>query len=143
MIPLLLILIPLISGLASLIIKAEKGAKNWAILSSIVTLAVAVYATTLANNAPQLSFNSDWLPTMGASISLSMDGMSKKLCLLAAVAMPLIFIGTYKNSYKRPGSFYALMLLTQAGMLGVFLATDLLLFYFFWDNHLLLRNYNQ
>jgi NADH-quinone oxidoreductase subunit M len=131
MIAVLLILIPLISGLAGFFIRAEKGAKNWAVLSSLVTLAVAVYALT--QNDKQLSYSTAWLPDLGSSFSVSMDGMSKMLALLNAVALPIIFISTGKNHYKNAGSFYGLMLLTQAGMMGVFLASDLLLFYFFWE----------
>jgi NADH-quinone oxidoreductase subunit M len=62
-----------------------------------------------------------------------MDGMGKMLCLLTAVSFPVIFIATYKNNYKNAGSFYALMLLSQAGLIGVFVAGDALLFYFFWE----------
>lgn len=131
MIAVLLILIPLICGLAGFFIRAEKGAKNWAVLSSLVTLAVAVYALT--QNNQQLSYSTAWLPALGSNFSVSMDGMSKMLALLNAVALPIIFISTAKNHYKNAGSFYGLMLLTQAGMMGVFLASDLLLFYFFWE----------
>jgi NADH-quinone oxidoreductase subunit M len=45
----------------------------------------------------------------------------------------LIFIATWRDQYKRAWNFYALMLLSQAGLLGVFVATDALLFYFFWE----------
>ena len=46
---------------------------------------------------------------------------------------PLIFIATWNTSYKNANNFFALMLLTQAGLMGVFLAMDALLFYFFWE----------
>jgi NADH-quinone oxidoreductase subunit M len=59
--------------------------------------------------------------------------MSKLLCLLTAVAYPIIFIATWKNSYKKAHNFFALMLLTQAGLMGVFTSMDALLFYFFWE----------
>jgi NADH-quinone oxidoreductase subunit M len=55
------------------------------------------------------------------------------LCLLTAVAMPLVFGATYRNEYEKPGAFYGLMLLLQAGLMGVFLSADCLLFYFFWE----------
>ncbi|MFY7651634.1 MAG: complex I subunit 4 family protein, partial [Chitinophagaceae bacterium] len=61
------------------------------------------------------------------------DGMSKMLVLLTAIAFPLVFIATYNNRYENEGAFFGLMLLTQAGLLGVFLAADCLLFYFFWE----------
>jgi NADH-quinone oxidoreductase subunit M len=53
--------------------------------------------------------------------------------LLTAIAFPLIFIATYNNTYKNSNAFYGLMLLTQAGLMGVFTAMDALLFYFFWE----------
>src|SRR5205814_4406038 len=45
----------------------------------------------------------------------------------------IIFVVTYKNSYKNAPVFYGLMLLTQAGLMGVFVSLDALLFYFFWE----------
>src|SRR5207237_7788627 len=55
------------------------------------------------------------------------------LCLLTAISFPLIFISTWESSYKKPFNFFALMLLSQAGLMGVFVAMDALLFYFFWE----------
>ena len=132
MIPVLLILIPLITGLVSFFLNDGNTAKGWALLSSVITLTVAI-AGIFFYPSQQLAFDTAWLPDLGSRFSLSMDGMGKMLCLLTAVSFPLIFGATYKNQYKNPGSFYALMLLTQAGLIGVFVATDALLFYFFWE----------
>ncbi len=59
--------------------------------------------------------------------------MGQLLCLLTALAYPLIFWATWRVSYKKANNFFALMLLAQAGLMGVFLAMDALLFYFFWE----------
>src|SRR6185312_9434305 len=48
-------------------------------------------------------------------------------------AFPLVFLSAHGNSYKKPNSFYGLMLLTQSGLMGVFCAMDALVFYFFWE----------
>lgn len=133
MIPVLLILIPLVSGLISFFIKDVKAAKGWALLSSILTLAVSLAGIWLYNQPANLHYDAAWLPTLGTRFTVGLDGMGQILCLLNAVAMPIIFAATYRNSYQNPGAFYALMLLTQAGMMGVFLAYDCLLFYFFWE----------
>lgn len=133
MIPVLLILIPLLSGLISFFIKDPKAAKGWALLSSLVTLAISVAGIFIYNQAANLHYDASWLPTLGSRFTIGLDGMGQILCLLNAVAMPLIFAATYRNHYQNPGAFYALMLLTQAGMMGVFLSYDLLLFYFFWE----------
>jgi NADH-quinone oxidoreductase subunit M len=70
---------------------------------------------------------------LNASFSVKLDGMGQMLCLLNALAYPLIFIATWNRSYSNGKNFFALMLLGQAGMMGVFLAMDALLFYFFWE----------
>ena len=62
-----------------------------------------------------------------------MDGMSKLMCLLTGIAFPAIFIATWHTEYKNTHQFYALMLLMQTGLMGVFVASDALLFYFFWE----------
>src|SRR5215203_4409450 len=134
MVTLLFILIPLFTGAAGFFIKDEKYAKSWAVLSSCVTLAVTLIGlSTFVRSGNNLIYSTDWLPALGSRFSLRGDGLSMVLCLLTAIAFPVILIATYKNHYKKPGSFYALMLLSQAGLMGVFLASDALLFYFFWE----------
>jgi NADH-quinone oxidoreductase subunit M len=134
MVLVLFILIPLLTGLAAFVIKDEKFAKAWAVLSSCVTLVVTLIGLGMyTKSGENILFNTDWLPALGSRFSLRGDGLSMILCLLTAIAFPVIFIATYKNHYKNPGSFYALMLLSQAGLTGVFLASDALLFYFFWE----------
>lgn len=132
MIPVSLILIPLITGLAAFFLKGENAAKNWALLSSAITLAVAV-AGIFFLPSHNLSYDAAWLPELGSRFSLITDGMGKMLVLLTTVSFPVIIIATARNQYKNPGSFYALLLLSQTGLLGVFLAADALVFYFFWE----------
>ena len=59
--------------------------------------------------------------------------MGQVLCLLTALAFPIVFIATWNSQYKNANRFFGLMLLSQAGLMGVFLAMDALLFYFFWE----------
>ncbi len=132
MIALFLILVPLIAGIAGMFINSENGAKRWSLIASFVTLALALISV-YSNDHNQLFFNAVWLPQMGSNFSLSLDGMGKMLALLNAIALPIVIISTYKNVYRNPGSFYGLLLLMQAGMMGVFLASDCLVFYFFWE----------
>ncbi len=132
MIPVFLILFPLFTGLIGFSLKDAAKAKNWALLSSVITLIVAVTGIFYLP-AHQLSYDKAWLPNIGSRFTLMTDGMGKMLCLLTAIGFPVIFGATYKNNYKNPGSFYGLMLLSQAGLLGVFLSADALLFYFFWE----------
>jgi NADH-quinone oxidoreductase subunit M len=133
MVALLLILIPLIGGLAAFFIKSEQQVKSWSLLVAVAAMVVMCYSLGFAFDAGNKEFSAQWLPQLGASFSLQMDGAAALLCLLTVIAYPLIFVATWKSSYPSAHNFYALMLLTQAGILGVFLAADGLLFYFFWE----------
>ena len=131
MIPVLLIVIPLLTGLVSFFLKEERSAKAFALLSSVATLAVSLIS--LFQSGGSISADASWLPMLGSRFAVSLDGMGKLLTLLTAVSFPIIFAATYNNKYKSPNAFYGYMLLTQAGLMGVFCSMDLLLFYFFWE----------
>ena len=133
MIALLLILIPLVAGLITFLLKNERDAKSWSLFTSILTLTVAFAGVYNLFDVSQLSYDATWIPSLGTRFSIGLDGMSKMLCLLNAIAYPIVFASVYNNTYKKSNSFYALMLLMQTGLMGVFLATDCLLFYFFWE----------
>jgi NADH-quinone oxidoreductase subunit M len=137
--PELLIWIPFITGLAAIFIKNSKSVKLFALLSSIATLVVSVISlcfTDIAHHPEFFYYNNVsyvWMPYIGSSFSVGLDGMGFLLTFLTAFSYPLIFAATYKSEYKNPNAFFALMLLSQAGIMGVFVATDALLFYFFWE----------
>lgn len=133
MISLALILIPLLSGVGAFFLKKGNNAKTWALVSAIITLAVSLLGLTVMNHADNLAFKTDWLPGLGSTFSIRLDGMGQLLCLLTAISFPLIFITTWYHQYKSANNFFALMLLSQAGLMGVFLAMDALVFYFFWE----------
>ena len=133
MIALLLILIPLLTGIIAFFIKNEKSIRSWALFSSVITLLVSLLGLTVFDKEQYLYHQSEWLGMFRASFSLQLDGMGQVLCLLTAVSYPLVIIATWKNIYRKSHNFFALMLLAQAGLMGVFLAMDALLFYFFWE----------
>ncbi|HZE84169.1 MAG TPA: NADH-quinone oxidoreductase subunit M [Puia sp.] len=138
MIPVLLIVIPLVCGLAGYFIKNENGARTWSLFSSIITLAVSLTGLCCVKGSAWLHTDVEWLPRLGSRFSVGLDGMGQILCLLTALSFPIIFISTWRADYGRNGqkkarNFYALMLLSQAGLMGVFVAFDALLFYFFWE----------
>ncbi len=134
MIALLLILIPLVAGFASFFLKNERIARAWTLFASLLTLTVVLAGLTIyKNSAGCLAFTTEWLSILNSSFSLKLDGMGQLLVLLNATAYPLVFLATWKTTYKKANNFYALMLLAQAGMMGVFLAMDALLFYFAWE----------
>ncbi|MBS1638994.1 MAG: NADH-quinone oxidoreductase subunit M [Bacteroidetes bacterium] len=132
MVPVWLILIPLLTGLVSFGLQNAKAVKAWALFSTIISTTLIIAGIYFLNPS-SLQFNATWLKLLGSNFSFKLDGMSKMLCLLTAASFLIIFIAINKNEYKNSKSFYALMLLMQAGFMGVFTATDALLFYFFWE----------
>jgi NADH-quinone oxidoreductase subunit M len=131
MIPVLLIVVPILTGFITFFLKEERSAKAFALLSSVATLAIALIGAS--SHGKILSYDAPWLPMLNSRFTLSLDGMGKMLTLLTAISFPIIFASTYNNKYKNPNAFYGFMLLSQAGLLGVFCSFDLLLFYFFWE----------
>ncbi|HTJ11052.1 MAG TPA: NADH-quinone oxidoreductase subunit M [Dinghuibacter sp.] len=132
MLALLLILIPLVTGCVTFLLKQGSAAKIWSLLASVATLGVSI-AAAVDKDASARTFKGDWLSDLGASFSLHIDGMGAILVLLTGISLVLVLVSTYHNTYKNPSVYYGLMLLSQAGLMGVFLAADGLLFYFFWE----------
>jgi NADH-quinone oxidoreductase subunit M len=133
MLVLLFILIPFLAGVGLLFTRNSGQAKVGSLLASFGLLAVALYAMYLPNQHELLNYSKVWLGSLNSNFSLSLDGIGKITTLLTAVSFPLIFLATWQNEYKDANQYYGLMLLTQAGLMGVFLSTDALLFYFFWE----------
>ena len=134
--PELLIWFPLIAGLLAFMIRREKTVKAWAIIASVITLAISVTSLIYADAGKYFYYNNVsyyWLKYLGSNFAVGLDGMGHLLTALTALAFPLIFIATNKTSYKNANIFYGLMLLTQSGMMGVFSAMDVLVFYIFWE----------
>ena len=133
MLVLFLFLVPLLGGLLAFFIKEDRYVRTWSLIISLVVLGLMVAANVAQKPAPSLEFSTSWLGSLGSSFSLKLDGLSQILCLLTAIAYPVILLATWNTTYRKPNNFFGLMLLTQAGLLGVFTATDALLFYFFWE----------
>lgn len=133
--PALLIWLPLAGGLLSFFIKSEKAARATAIVFSLLTMGVmmtSLFYTAMEYTAlSQVSYV--WLPNIGSSFGLILDGLTRVLCLLTALVFPMVFLLVPGNRYPNANRFYGLMLLTQCGLMGVFMATDALVFYLFWE----------
>ncbi len=74
-----------------------------------------------------------WLPRFGISFYLAVDGLSLLLLLLTGFLGAIAVASAWDEITERPGFFCFNLLWTLAGVLGVFLALDLFLFFFFWE----------
>ena len=124
-----IILIPFITALLLLFIKDAKKSNSIALVSSAASLAISIWVAM--KGAPD--FNQAWIVALNSRFLLHADGLAKILVLLTTISFPAILLATGSNTLAQKNIFISLLLLTQAGLLGVFLAGDALLFYFFWE----------
>ncbi len=134
-----LMLIPLL-GSAVVWLLPRNATDVHAGLARIVTIVLlcvtAVLAVALWCVVPEGSATVDypWIEDFGSRIQLAANGISLPMVLLTALLMPLGVIAMERTSVThRAASYYALVLLLTAGILGIFLAADLLLFYLCWE----------
>jgi NADH-quinone oxidoreductase subunit M len=85
------------------------------------------------NNAWQSVVDFSWIPSWGIRFTVGVDGIAVIMILLTTFIMLLASAGSWTSIRARCHSYYALLLILTAGMLGVFLALDLFLFYVMWE----------
>jgi len=80
-----------------------------------------------------MHFKADWIPAFGISIEFALDGISMLMVLLTLVLGAVAVSASWTDVIVRRGFFEANLLWTLAGVLGVFMALDLFLFFLFWE----------
>lgn len=128
-------------GVAALLLlprKQETGMRWTALITSLITFGLSLYALLQFDAAEaglQLVIQLPWFRLAGAEIAyfLGMDGLSVLLVLLTTFLTPLAILSTWKAISERVREFLIFFLLLETGMIGVFLALDLFLFYIFWE----------
>jgi len=131
----LLILLPLAGTLFCLVFRRWPTACRW--LTLVSTLAVLVVAIRLFVQGPDAAGwfafeDAAWIERYGARWTLAMDGISLLMVTLTGFLQVIITIISWHQK-KHAALFFCLLLLLESGILGVFLATDLVLFYLFWE----------
>jgi NADH-quinone oxidoreductase subunit M len=101
-------------------------------LGLALVLAAGMFAL-LPPNSPWLVLDAPWIPGLGVRAQLAVDGLSAILIALALVVGALAALVSWSAIQYRPGFFYFNLLVTLAGVVGVFGARDLILFYVFWE----------
>jgi NADH-quinone oxidoreductase subunit M len=134
---------PLLGVLVILFINSQhKNTIRWvALLTSLVTFGFSI-ATLVQFNAAastmQLEVNLPWIQIGGQNgwniaFHLGVDGLSILLLLLTTFLTPISILSTWSAVQERVKDFMIFFLLLEVGMVGVFLAQDLFLFYIFWE----------
>jgi NADH-quinone oxidoreductase subunit M len=81
----------------------------------------------------QAVVDTSWIPQWGIRFTLGVDGIAVMMVLLTTFIMPLTVLGSWTSVKVKVHSFFALMLVLTSGMIGVFIARDLFLFYVMWE----------
>ncbi len=130
-----LLLIPL-AGAVLIPALPSALAKRVALAVTLVELIVSLglwWAYDPSGAPFQLTATAPWIPAWGIAYRVAIDGISLAMVLLTTVLMPLAVLGSWNGITTRERSFYGLMLVLTSGMIGVFISTDLFLFYVFWE----------
>jgi NADH-quinone oxidoreductase subunit M len=137
----ILILLPVIGAATAIVYSFTPGAKEshhrWIALG-FTTLAFLVSLWLIrgsgaAVNAFRFEDNYPWIASVGAHYHVGIDGISLWLVLLTTLLMPISVLSSWTAITKRQPTYYALMLLLESAMIGVFVSLDLLLFYLFFE----------
>jgi NADH-quinone oxidoreductase subunit M len=134
MLTILLVLIPILTGLLALSL-GGRNVKQLALIGALVELATAVVVWTQFDPAGgvQFGYKYAWIASAGISFAAGIDGISMLLVLLTTFLTPLIILSAFGHNYKNASAFYSLILFMEAALVGVFTATDAFLFYFFFE----------
>jgi len=133
-----IIFLPLIgAGIILLLPKDSKAAiRSVALLATLMDFALCLplyFGFDPTTARPQFEEILNWIPSIGSGYHVGVDGISFWLVLLTTFLGPLCIIGSWGPIEKRVKEFHFVFLFLQAGMIGVFCALDLVLFYVFWE----------
>jgi len=141
-----LLIIPLVGAIAVLLVPARESndaggietpaARQIAFWFFVLEFVVSLglwWSFNPADTGWQASVDMSWIPTWGVRFTLGIDGIALMMILLTTFIMPLSALGSFTSIRTKVRSYYALMLVLTSGMLGVFLARDLFLFYVMWE----------
>jgi NADH-quinone oxidoreductase subunit M len=125
---------PILAGLVVLLVP-ERRAKHVALAASLIEFALSVplWWTFVPEGGTQFMVDLPWIPSWGIHYTVGVDGISLFLVLLTTFLVPLSVLGSYRYITTRERGFYALLLVLTSGMIGVFVALDLFLFYVMWE----------
>jgi NADH-quinone oxidoreductase subunit M len=133
-----LIAVPLAGCLLLLVVPERLAVPLGVVVTGVALLVAAAMAGSFDYGRTadaQFSFDRAWIPPVGLRLHFGVDGISLPLVVLTALlcALCAVYLTRPAGAPTRPRAFVALLLLTEVGMLGTFVALDLLLFFVFFE----------
>ena len=109
----------------------KRFATGWFALDFLISLWLVKYNTT--TGGMQFLEDHEWIPVIGARYQMGVDGVAVLLIVLTTLLGVIAALSSWNYIQKREKEYYALLLLLQAAVLGVFCSMDLFLFYLFFE----------
>lgn len=139
---LLLLLIPLLAAGVVYAIARTNPQLAWASMAGAMGLNLLILVRLYCICEPGAegwiaTWSATWIPQLGASFSLALDGMSLLLCILTCAITLVVLVAMRVEQRENPDVHGLCLMLLVTSILGVFLATDLLLFFIFFEFMLL------
>ncbi|HEV8479833.1 MAG TPA: NADH-quinone oxidoreductase subunit M [Candidatus Eisenbacteria bacterium] len=133
----LLVFFPLVGAAGVLLVPRARERMARSVAFAVATieflLSIPLFTRFEPRAGMQISEHAAWLPGIGASYHLGVDGISMLLVLLTTLLTALSVLSSFSAVTERPRAYYALLLLLETAMLGTFVALDLVVFYIFWE----------
>ena len=128
--------LPLVGAVLILLVGSERLARWIALAATVATLAVSVPLYRYfdkASSALQFVESRDWIPSWNIAYSMGVDGISLPFIFLSSVLSVLCVGASWSAIQSRAREFYAALLVAETAMIGLFAASNLFLFYIFWE----------
>ncbi len=130
-----LVLLPLL-GILPVVLGSAAAARRTALVVTTAEFILSLGLWWAVDTAPgtlQMVSSVPWIPAWGIHYRVGIDGISLFMVLLTTLLMPLCVLSSWTYIAKQEKAYYALLLALTTGVVGVFLALDLFVFYVFWE----------
>jgi NADH-quinone oxidoreductase subunit M len=133
----IVLFLPLAGMFALLLLPSSTQAMRWtANIFAGLTFAASVllgWNFVVGPTGFQFVERASWIPAIGAQYLVGIDGISLLLVLLSTLICWIAVLCSWNSVSERAKLYYAMILLLETGVIGVFVSMDLFLFYLFWD----------
>lgn len=136
----LTVFLPLVGAFILLFMKDDRAARWITLVTTVITFLISMPLLcdfNLKTHKMQFVEKHDWIPSMGISYTLGVDGISVIFIFLTTLLTILSVLCSWESISKRVKEFMIAMLVLETGMLGTFVALDFFLFYLFWESMLI------
>lgn len=134
----ILLAIPALLAVIAIFVPEGKDGKNLHVYGIIGSALLFLFSAFMWNGAIiPAAEKISWMPSLGITYSLGLDGLSKTLAFLTTFLLLMAVVASYSSIHKRLKLYYSMLFTLTTAVLGVFLARDTFLFFLFWELELI------